>query len=247
LILSPFFFMDGHFYNEGESVFGTIVNTCAIIVGSLIGLLFRSGIRVQYRETIMQAISLAVILIGLNGATKSDHILLLIFSLAVGSFFGEWMRIEDRLESVGRWFELNLSKAGSGIAGGFVTASLVFCVGSMAIVGSLESGLAGNHQTLYAKSMLDGISSIIFASSLGVGVMLSSISVFAYQGLLTITASLMSRFLTPAVINEMSAVGGLLIMAIGINLLEIKALKVGNMLPAIFIPLVYFGVKQLIG
>jgi len=115
----------------------------------------------------------------------------------------------------------------------------------MAIVGSLESGLTGNHQTLFAKSVLDGISSIVFASSFGIGVLLSSLSVFIYQGLITITASFMEQFLTEAVVNQMSAIGGLLIMAIGINLLEIKKLKVANMLPAILMPLLYFILKRI--
>ena len=140
----------------------------------------------------------------------------------------------------------DLQKPGDGISKGFVVTSLIFCVGSMAIVGSLESGLTGNHQTLFAKSALDGISSIIFTSSLGIGVIFSSISVFIYQGLITASASLMKPFLITPVINQMSAVGGLLIIAIGFNLLEIQKIKVGNMLPAIFIPLIYYILKHLV-
>ena len=226
---------------------GTIVNTLAIIVGSLLGIVFRGGIPKKYQVTIMQAISLAVILIGLKMAFKTDAILLVIFSLVIGSLFGEFLRIEERLENLGKKLENRFSKdANSGIAKGFVVASLVFCVGSMAIVGSMESGLTGNHQTLFAKSALDGLTSIIFASTLGIGVLFSSISVFVYQGFITMTASLMKPFLIPPVINQMSGVGGLLIMAIGINLLEIKIIKVGNMLPAIFIPLIYYMLKQLV-
>lgn len=224
---------------------GTIVNTAAIVLGSLLGLVLKGGIPGKYKVTVMQAISLVVILIGLKGAFKAEEILLVIFSLAVGSIIGEYLQIEGQLEKVGKWLEIKFSKAGNGIAKGFVTASLIYCVGSMAIVGSLESGLAGNHQTLFAKSMLDGIASIILASTLGVGVLFSSISVFVYQGLMTITASSMKHFFTPAVIGQMSAVGGLLIMAIGFNLLEIQKIKVGNMLPSIFLPLVYFMVRQL--
>jgi uncharacterized membrane protein YqgA involved in biofilm formation len=119
-------------------------------------------------------------------------------------------------------------------------------VGSMAIVGSLESGLTGNHQTLFAKSALDGIASIIFASTLGLGVLFSSLSVFVYQGLITISATMIKAFLTPEVIGQMSSVGGLLIVAIGVNLLEIKKIHVGNMLPAVFMPLVYFILKQVV-
>jgi len=226
-------------------LFGTIVNTLAIIAGSLLGLTFRGGIPQKYHATVMQALGLAVILIGLKGALKTDSLLLLIFSLVIGSVTGELLRIEDRLEGVGHWFETRLKKAGNGISKGFVTASLVYCVGSMAIVGSLESGLTGNHQTLFAKAVLDGVSSIIFASTLGFGVLLSSLPVFIYQGLITVTASHIKPLLTPEVITQMSSVGGLLIMAIGINLLEIKRLKVGNMLPSIFIPLVYMMLLRL--
>ena len=224
---------------------GTIVNTLAIIGGSLIGLLFRGGIPRQTNTTVMQAISLAVILIGLKGAFKSDAFLLIIISLAVGSIAGELLCIEDRLEGLGQWFERRMQRMGNGISKGFVTASLVFCVGSMAIVGSMESGLTGNHQTLFAKALIDGIASIIFASTLGFGVMLSGLSVLVYQGLITVTAAMVKPFLTPEVITQMTAVGGLLIVAIGLNLLEISKLKVGNMLPAIFVPLVWMGLKQL--
>lgn len=225
---------------------GTIVNTLAIIVGSLLGIVFRGGIPNKYQVTIMQAISLAVILIGLKMAFKTDAILLVIFSLVIGSIFGEFIKIEDRLENLGKRLETKFAKAGDGIAKGFVVASLVYCVGSMAIVGSMESGLTGNHQTLFAKSALDGLSSIIFASTFGIGVLFSSISVFVYQGILTLTSTLMKPFLIPPVINQMSGVGGLLIMAIGFNLLEIQKIKVGNMLPAIFIPLIYYMLKQLV-
>ncbi len=228
------------------NLLGTIVNAVAIIAGSLLGLLFRGGIPKKFTVTMMQAISLAVLLIGFKMALKTDAILLVIFSLVIGSLMGEFINIESRLERLGKRLETRFSKPGSGIAKGFVVASLVFCVGSMAIVGALESGLTGNHQTLFAKSALDGLFSIIFASSFGIGVLFSSISVFIYQGMITLTSSLMKPFLIPAVINQMSGVGGILIMAIGINLLEIQKIKVGNMLPAIFIPLVYYMMKQLV-
>jgi uncharacterized membrane protein YqgA involved in biofilm formation len=225
---------------------GTIVNTLAIIIGSLLGFICSGGIPKKYRVTVMQAISLAVILIGLKMAFKTDDVLVVIFSLVIGSLLGELLNIEERLENMGKRLETKFAKTGGGIAKGFVVASLVFCVGSMAIVGSMESGLTGNHHTLFAKSALDGLSSIVFASTFGIGVLFSSISVFVYQGFITLTASLMKPFLIPSVINQMSGAGGLLIMAIGINLLEIRKIKVGNMLPAIFIPLIYYMLKQLV-
>jgi hypothetical protein len=230
----------------GIGLLGTIVNTLAIIVGSLLGLIFKGGIPRKYQITVMQAISLAVILIGLKTAFKTDDLLLVIFSLVIGSLMGEFLNIENRLDNLGKRLETKFAKGGDGIAKGFVVASLVYCVGSMAIVGSMESGLTNHHQTLFAKSALDGLSSIIFASTFGIGVLFSSISVFVYQGFITLTASLMTPFLIPPVINQMSGVGGLLIMAIGFNLLELQKIKVGNMLPAIFIPLIYYMLKQLV-
>jgi len=228
-------------------LFGTIVNVFAIIAGSLTGVALSGGIPKKYTDTIMEGIGLAVILIGLKGALKSDDLLLVIFSLVIGSIIGEFLKIEDRLERMGRWLETRFSKAGDGIAKGFVTASLIYCVGSMAIVGALESGLTGNHQTLFAKSVLDGVSAVVFASTFGIGVLFSAVPVLLYQGSITLTASLVKPLLTPVVVTQMSAVGGLLIVGIGLNLLEIRKIKVGNMLPAIGIPLIYFMIRTLAG
>ncbi len=224
---------------------GTLVNSLAIVAGSLLGLLFKKGIPETYKQTIMQAVSLAVILIGIQTALKSDDILMVILSLSVGSVLGEFARIEYRLESLGQWLENRFSNQGGSISNGFVTASLVFCVGSMAIVGSLESGLTGNQQTLYAKSALDGITSIIFASTLGAGVILSSVAVLLYQGTITILAVFIKPYLIPEVVSQMSSVGGVLIAAIGINLLGPIKIKVGNMLPAVFIPLIYYVLQSI--
>ncbi len=209
----------------------------AIIAGSLLGLLLKGGIKERYRLTIMQAIGLAVIMIGLQSALKTDAILVVIFSLAIGGLLGEWINIEIRLEHLGQWLEKRFSATGGEFAKGFVTASLIYCVGSMAIVGALESGLNDNHQILYAKSVLDGISSVVFASTFGLGVFFSAFPVLLYQGIITLSASLLKLVLVNAVVTQMSAVGGLLIMAIGINILNITRIKVGNMLPSIFVPI----------
>lgn len=226
---------------------GTIVNTLSIIVGSLVGLLLRGGIPERYSQMIMHAIGLAVVLIGLKTALETHAILVVILSLVIGSILGELLRIEDRLEQFGHWIGSRLSKDSKGIAKGFVSTSLLYCVGAMAIVGAMESGLTGNHQTLFAKSILDGLGSVLFASTLGIGVLFSAVSVFVYQGLITLTASFLKQFLLPDVVSQMSAVGGLLIMAIGIGLLEIKKIKTGNIVPAIFIPLAYQMLKHLYG
>jgi uncharacterized membrane protein YqgA involved in biofilm formation len=220
-------------------LFGTIVNTLAIIAGSLIGLVLRGGLPEKYSRAIIHAMGLAIVLIGLKTALQSDALLVVILSLAIGSVLGEMLRIEDRLEGFGNWIGSRLAGDSQGITKGFVSASLLYCVGAMAIVGSMDSGLSGNHQTLLAKSVLDGIGSIILASTLGIGVLFSAVSVFVYQGLLTLSASYLKQFLVPEVVSQMSAVGGLLILAIALGLLEIKKMKIGNMLPAIFMPLGY--------
>lgn len=224
---------------------GTIVNSLSIVIGGFVGSSFKNKISNTYTETIMKALGLCVILIGLKGALQVNNILLLIVSVTVGTLIGEIIKIEKGIENIGALLESKVSSQ-SGIANGFVTASLVFCVGAMSIMGSLESGLSKNYSILYAKSLLDGIFAIIFSSSLGVGVCFSAISVFVYQGIITITASLMKQFLITSVVSEMSAVGGLLIVAIGANMLDIKRIKVGNMIPAIFIPLLYYIFKCII-
>ena len=225
---------------------GTIVNCLAIISGSLVGILFKNGIPEKYNQTVMQAIGLAVILIGMKSALGCNDLLIIIISLATGSLVGEWIGIEAYLERLGNFLETKFSNTSTRFSAGFVTASLIYCVGSMAIVGSLESGLTGNHATLFAKAALDGIVSIILSSSLGIGVLFAAVPVFLYQGSITLMAGFLKPLLVPAVIIQMSATGGLLIVALGLNMLREKKLKVGNMLPAIFMPLIYFFIKNLI-
>lgn len=225
---------------------GTIVNSLAIIVGSLLGIGIKKGIKDDYKNTIMDGIGLAVIVIGIMGGIKSENIILVIGSVVLGSIIGEVIGIENKLDNLGNSLQSKFGDKDSNFSKGFVTASLVYCVGAMAIVGSLESGIQGNHETLFAKSILDGISAVIFASTLGIGVAFSSIPVFIYQGSITLLANFVKDLLTTQVVNEMSAVGGLLIMAIGINILGIKKIKVGNMLPAVFIPIIYHILVNLV-
>lgn len=226
---------------------GTIVNALAIIAGGLIGLLFGKGIAEKYKQTILQGVALSVILIGWKSALAADQLLIVIISMVVGATIGEGLNIEGRLERLGQWLEARVSAGpGSSLARGFVTASLVFCVGSMAIVGALESGLTGNHQTLFAKSILDGVISIVFASTMGAGVLFSSAAVFLYQGLITLAAVFLKPLLAAATVAQMTAVGGLLIVAIGLNMLGMVKIRVGNLLPAIFLPLVYHLLRLLL-
>ncbi len=224
---------------------GTIVNTLAIIAGSLIGLLFGRFIPAKITQTLIHGVAFAVMVIGLKMAWKEDNFIILICSLALGGAMGELIRIEDRINGLGDWLEKRFLKSGGGISKGFVTTSLLYCVGSMALVGALESGLTGSHDTLFAKSVLDGLGSIIFSASMGIGVLFSAVSVFVYQGAVTVGASFLKPFLTDSVISQMSAVGGLLILAMGFNMLDVVKIKVANLLPAIFLPLIYFMLVQL--
>lgn len=216
---------------------GTLVNAAAILIGSLIGRLL-SGIPSGIRQTVMQGIGLAVILLGFKMSFESKNILLLIMSIVIGSIVGEMMKIEARLNQVGNWLEQKVggNKKG-GIATGFVTATLVYCIGAMAVLGSMDSGLRNNHDVLYTKAMLDGFSAIIFTSTLGIGVAFSAIPVFLYQGAIALLATqindLVSREMLDAILLEVTAVGGLLIVAIGINIMEIRKINVANMLPAL--------------
>ncbi|MGD9033504.1 MAG: DUF554 domain-containing protein [Desulfobacteraceae bacterium] len=225
---------------------GTIANTLAIIAGSTIGLTFRKIIAGKKSDALLHAIAFVVILIGIKGAWKTDDFLILLCCMALGTFIGVLLGIEEGLNRFGRWLGGRFTKSKGDISKGFVTTTLLYCVGSMAIVGSLESGLAGKHDILFAKSVLDGLASIVFSATLGIGVIFSAGSVFLYQGTITITASFMKQFLTTEVITQMSAVGGLIIVAMGFNMLNITKIKVGNILPAIFLPLVYYMIKKLL-
>jgi len=223
---------------------GTFVNTGAVIIGSLIGYFFKNLIPERYSDTIMKAISLGVILIGLQMALEVQNILLMIFSLFLGSLIGEIINIEEGLDKAGDFVEKKLSKLKGDISQGFVAATLLYCTGSMAIVGAIEGGLLGKHDILIAKSFLDGVVSIALAASLGIGVLFSSLSVLLYQGTIVLIAGLAKNLLTDVVVNEMSAVGGLLIMAIGLNFLLKDRIRIGNLLPAMFIPVLYFMVVK---
>lgn len=218
---------------------GTIVNAGAILVGTIAGLLIQKGIKENYSKAVIKAIALTVIMIGISGALETNNLLLVIVSLVLGTLSGTALQIEARLDRLGEKLNQHFGRGDSPFVEGFVTASLIFCVGAMAVVGSIESGLQGNHETLFAKSLLDGITSLILASTLGVGVLFSAVAVLLYQGGITLLASSVAPLLTDAVITEMSAVGGILILGLGLNILDVgkERIPVGNMLPAIFIPI----------
>ncbi len=218
---------------------GTIVNAGAILAGTVAGLIVQKGIKENYSKAVIKAIALTVIMIGISGALETNNLLLVIVSLVLGTLSGTALQIEARLDRLGEKLNQHFGRGDSPFVEGFVTASLIFCVGAMAVVGSIESGLQGNHETLFAKSLLDGITSLILASTLGVGVLFSAVAVLIYQGGITLLASSVAPLLTDAVITEMSAVGGILILGLGLNILDVgkERIPVGNMLPAIFIPI----------
>ncbi|MDD2852605.1 MAG: DUF554 domain-containing protein [Desulfuromonadaceae bacterium] len=213
---------------------GTIVNVAAISAGALVGRYAGRFIPHRIRQTVMAGLGLTVLLIGLQLALKSKQPMIVIGSLILGGVLGELMHIEARLESFGLWLQGRFTSAGN-IAEGFVAASLLYCVGAMSIMGSLQDGLTGTPSILYAKSALDGVASIALASTLGIGVLFSALSVAIYQGCITIAAESARSLLTETVVLEMNAVGGLLIVAIGFDLVGIKRLPVGNLLPAVFV------------
>lgn len=227
---------------------GTLINTVAILVGTALGLLLRKGIPERLRETVVQGQGLCVILIGLSGALKTGDTLCMIICMVAGALIGAAINIEKRLNDLGAFLERKVTR-GQGetgsVAKGFVSASLLFCVGAMAIVGAMDSGLRGDHSTLIAKSALDGISALFFASSLGIGVGLSAFAVLIYQGTIALLAMWIEPLLTETVITEMSAVGGLLIAGIGLNMIYDKHIPVGNLLPAIFLPMLYIPLTGL--
>lgn len=212
---------------------GTLVNAAGILGGSIIGLLLKKNIPEKYQHTVMHGLALAVGLIGLQMALKTQNILIVIVSMVIGGLVGEFIDIDKCLNRVGQWLTVRMGSKYGSVGEGFITGSLVFCVGAMAIVGSIQDGLTGDATTLYAKAMLDTVAAVVFASGMGIGVALSSISVLVYQGMVTLLASSFSGFISDVMIREMTAVGGLLIIGISLLILEIKIIKVANLLPAV--------------
>ena len=223
---------------------GTIVNTVAVIVGSFIGLLLKKGFPEKMADTLMKGLGLCTLFLGISGSLKGENSLILIISIVLGAIIGEAVDLEDKVNRLGSWLENRVQgrkKEGdskTSLAEGFVTASLLFCVGAMTIVGSLQSGLQGNHEMLFNKSMLDFVAAIIFASSLGIGVTFAAAFVFVYQGAITLLAQWVAPLLTDTVINEMTCAGSVIIIGLALNMLGITKLRVMNYVPAIFIPII---------
>lgn len=227
---------------------GTIINITAILLGGTLGLFFGSRLPEKMRQTVIAGLGLFVAAIGIQMFLKSENSIAVVISLLAGSLVGEWLRIEDGLKNLGAFFERRFApseEADSGSGGsrfvrGFMTASLVFCIGPIAILGSIQDGLYGDYNLLAIKSILDGFASLAFASSLGVGVLFSSIPILVYQGGITLLAAQAESIISDSMANEMTAVGGVILLGVAISsLLEIKTIRAGNYLPALlFAPVI---------
>lgn len=217
---------------------GTLINVVTVVAGSGAGLLVGSRLPERIRQTVLSGLGLMTLVIGMSMALQTRNPLLMLASLLLGGVIGELLGLEERLQALGRYLETRVSGhsgEGSAFVKGFVTASLVFCVGPMTILGSIQDGLTGNYTLLAIKATLDGFASLAFSASLGIGVMFAALTVLIYQGALTLGAGLVKAVLTEAMITEMTAVGGTMILGIGLLLLDLKRVRVASFLPGLFI------------
>ncbi len=217
---------------------GSIANALGIVGGTVVGMLLGRFIPARMNDAISKGVALCILYIGVSGSLAGENALIAILSIVIGAVIGELLRLDDLIHALGDLLERYFHKGGEkgALSEGFVTASLLFCVGAMAIMGALDSGLSGDHSTLYAKTVLDAVSSVVYASTLGVGVALSAVPVLLYQGAITLCASFLAPFLTGA-IAEMKCVGSLLIVALALNMLGLTKIKVMNYVPAVFLPI----------
>ena len=220
---------------------GSLVNSAAIVLGGSIGLILKKGISDRLANAVMNALALCVLYIGVSGMLKGENILITILSMVAGTLVGDGLELDKKINQLGDTIENMVASPNEGVSvsKGFVTASLLFCVGAMAIVGALQSGLTGNHDTLFAKSLIDGIASIVMASSLGIGVLLSAGLILVYEGGISLFANILAPLLTDSVINEMTCVGSLLIVGLALNMLKLTDLKIMNYAPAVFFPILF--------
>ena len=224
-------------------VIGALINAAAIIVGGGAGLAVRGRLSDKFSEGVMRALGLCIIIIGLYNGLGGD-MMLLVTSLAVGTLAGEVIRIDEHLNNFGKWVQHKLKKPGenSTFAQGFVTASLLFCVGAMAIVGSIDSGLRNDQSIIITKSIIDGIASVFLASALGVGVLFSAFMVLIYQGIIELFAAGLQDVLTYGMIIQISAVGGVMILGLGVNMALDAKIKVANLLPSFVVAVLYYSI-----
>lgn len=214
---------------------GVLVNAVLVILGSALGLLFGKLLSDRLNKAVMTGIGLCTLYIGISGTLKGENPLILIAAMVLGVVIGTLLDIDGFVQHLGDRAQALTRQKGGSVSEGFVTASLLFCVGAMAVVGSLEAGLTGNNATLYTKSALDFVAALFLASSLGFGVALSALSVLVYQGAITLLSGLLAPVMTTSAINELSSAGSLVIVALGLNLIGITKIKVADFLPALFI------------
>jgi uncharacterized membrane protein YqgA involved in biofilm formation len=218
---------------------GTLLNISAVLLGGTLGSLLGERLPSRIRQIVVQGIALVTLAVGVDMALNTENFLLVLGSMLVGGILGEWWRLEQRLSDAGRWLETRAARFPFLTRGqfirGFVTASLVFCVGPMTILGSIQDGLSGDYTLLAIKSVLDGFAALAFSAAMGMGVAFAAIAVFLIQGSLTLGASLFQNVLTDPMITELTATGGVIMLGLGLLLLEIKEMRVANFLPALII------------
>jgi len=219
----------------------SIVNGIAIILAGLLGCLLKKGLPERISKGVMQGMALCVLAIGVKGFFDGENMLISILSIAIGGALGHLLDLDRHLNSFGAFMQRKLTKgeSGSTFGEGFVTATLLVCVGAMAITGSLDSGIRGDHTTIFAKSLIDFVSCLVMASTLGAGVAFAGVACFLYQGAIALGGSAIASFLTDAMIGEMTCVGSILIVAIALNMLGLTKIKVVNFIPACFLPLIF--------
>ena len=230
---------------------GTLLNIATVLIGGVIGLLFGARIPDQLKSTVISGMGLFTAAMGLQMFLNTENPLIVLGALLIGTLLGEWWQIEEGLQNLGKFLEQRFSKEGEDgsnrFVRGFLTASLLFCVGPMTILGSIQDGLTGDYNLLAVKSVLDGFASLAFASTLGIGVMFSTIIILVYQGGISLLAAQLDAIVTPSMMNELTATGGVILLGLAISsLLEIKKIRVGNMLPALAIaPLIVWVLSLL--
>ncbi len=224
-----------------KAMLGTLVNAIAVILGGTVGLLCKGRLATRITDNLTKAVGLCVCIIGVSSAIQGDAMLLVV-SLGLGTLLGEVVDIDRRLNQLAQWMEERFRKPGKdvNVAQGFVTATLLFCVGAMSIVGAIDGGLRGNHEILFTKSLLDGTAAIVLASTLGFGVLLSSLAVLGYQGGIALLSGYLQPFLTNELILQVSAAGGVMILGLGFNLALDRQIKVANQLPGLLVAAAYF-------
>lgn len=226
---------------------GTIVNALAIALGSAVGVIFKKNIPEKLATMLNNALALGVIYVGIYGAVKTSNMLIVVLSLCIGAVFGELIDFDKKFNKLGDFLQSKVSKKdGSSFSEGFVSSTMLFCIGAMTVVGAIESGMKGNHEIYYTKAILDGVIVILMSASLGIGCMFSAFAVLIYQGTLTATASFIAVHLTADMIDNMSVTGSVIILAIGLNMLGLTKIKIGNLILAPFLPILLIFIQGLI-